>query len=105
MPAWKGVIVDRSTASLEPGQQAGTDIAGQLELYRPASLLLDHRGPVSHLLACDKGAHLDRHEVTSTQLAVDGQVEQRPIPKAPFTVKKGADRPNLPLGQRARCPD
>ena len=99
--AWKGKVLDRSTAPLQPAQEAGTDISCQLELHWPAGLLLDHRRAVSHLRTRDKIADLDLHEVAAAQFAVDRQIKQRPIPKAPFAIKKEADRPNLLLCQRA----
>ena len=53
--ARKGIILDRSTAPLEPRKKAGADISGKLELHRPASLLLDDRGSSpsrSHAACC-----------------------------------------------------
>jgi len=50
-----------------------------LELDRPAGLLLLDDGARSDPFAVRDVAHLQGHEVAATQLAVDAQVEQRQI--------------------------
>lgn len=79
-PAWKGVVVDRPATPLKPGKQAGARIAHQFELDRPPGLLLDDHGAGSYLRTNDQSPDPDPDEIASAQLAVDGEIEQRPIP-------------------------
>lgn len=99
--AWKCIIVDCAAATFEPGEQAGPDVSGQLKLHRLSRLLLDDYGSGPDVGARNDVANLDLHQVTAAQLAVDRQVEQRPIAKAALPIQEEAYSPDLLLGQRS----
>ena len=79
-PAREDEIVQRATTAVEPGQQCFARFGHQLELNGSMGLLLDYRRPVSNGTAGDDVPNLHFDDVASAQLAIDGQVEQRPVP-------------------------
>ena len=68
--AGKDVIVDSSSPSIEPCQQAGSSILEQLELDGASCFLLHHNRPRSNLTAADKVTDFHLNEVTTPELAV-----------------------------------
>jgi hypothetical protein len=97
--ARKDIIGGCATATLKPRNEACSHISGQFELDRSPGLLLDDNRPGPHIGSCQKIADLDLHEVAASQLAVDRQVEQRPVSEARFPIQEKADSPNLFLRQ------
>ena len=59
----------------------------QLEVDLPARLPLRDGGSRSHGTAADELSDPDFHHVTASQLAVDGQVEQRTVAETPFSIE------------------
>src|SRR5262249_47544289 len=94
-PAREGVVVEHTASSFQPSLETGASRFEQLELDRPASLLLRDRGSRSHPAAAHEFADPDLHDVAATQLAVDGKVEKRPVTETPFSVEPEPDGPNL----------
>lgn len=58
--------------------------------------MLDDDRPVASLRPGNKSTDLDFYQITASQLAVDGEVEEGSIPHATFAIQKEADRPDLP---------
>jgi hypothetical protein len=96
-PAREGVVLDRATASFEPGEKAGSHVAGNLKLDRPSRLLLNDDRSRLYLRSSDDIANPDLDEVTAANLAVDRQIEQGSVPNALLAIKEEADRPDLLL--------
>ena len=94
-PARKRIVLDRSSTSFKPGQQAGSHVAGNLKLDRPSRLLLDDDRSRLYRRSGDHIANPDLDEVTAAKLAVDREIEQGSVPDASLAVKEEADRPNL----------
>ena len=72
---------------LEPSLKAGAGRFEQLELDRPTGRLLRDRGSRPDPAAADKLTDSDFHDIAAAQLAVDGEVEKRAVPGAPFPVE------------------
>jgi hypothetical protein len=77
----------------------------QLELDRPARLLLCDRSSRPHPAAADKLTDPDLHDVAAAQLAVDGEVEERAVAEASFPVEPEPYGPDLLRLERALCAD
>jgi len=60
-----------------------------------ASLLLDDESPGFHPPTAHNVANLDFDDVTSTQFAIDSEVEQRPVSQTPLMVQPKTNCPNL----------
>lgn len=72
----EGIVVNRAAPVLQPRLEAGPSCFEQLELDRPAGLLLRDCGSRSHPAAADELTNPNFYDVAATQLAVDGKVEQ-----------------------------
>ena len=85
-----------------PARQVGSLVRppATLELDRPTCLLLNDDGTGAYLPANDQVTDFDPDHVAATQLAIDSQVEQRPITQPTMLVKEEADSPNLSRLQR-----
>lgn len=81
--------------------QTTTSSLSQLELDRPACLLLYDCRPRSNPAAADDLADLHFDDIAATQLAVDGKVEHGPVAQPPFSVEPKPYRPYLLRLQRA----
>ena len=64
-------------------------------------VLLHHESPRPHVSTAYKLADLDLDDVASSQLAVDGEVEQSPVADPLFTVEQEANGPDLLRLQRS----
>ena len=93
--ARKDVVVDCASPVLQPRLYAGSSSLKQLELDRPAGLLLDNRGPRPDPTTAEKLANPDFDDVAAAQLAVDGKVEQSSVAKPSFSVEPKPYRPYL----------
>ena len=91
-PAWEGVVVDGSVPAFKPSLEAGASRFEQLELDRPARLLLHDRRSRPHPAAADQFADPDFHDVTTTQFAVDRKVEERPVANTPPSTTRPCSR-------------
>jgi hypothetical protein len=103
--AWEGVILDRAAPAFQPSLEAGPSRFQQFKLDRPASLLLCNRSSRSNPAAADQLADSDFHHVAPTQFAVDREVEERAVAKAPFPVEPKPNGPDLLRLERAFCAD
>lgn len=77
--AREGVVIKRARAALQPSQHARPRRFEQLELHRPACLLLDDHRTRPDTATADEVTDANLHHIATVQLAIDGQVEQSPI--------------------------
>ena len=95
--AREGVVVEPPAPVFQPSLEAGASRFEQLELDRSARLccvivaLVLTRPPLTSSLI----------RVFTTQLAVDGKVEKRPVAETPFSVEPKPYGPNLLWLERA----
>jgi hypothetical protein len=61
-------------------------LLGQLELHRTASFLLNHDRTIANSAARANVIHLQAHEIASSQLAVDSEIEHCEIALAAFNL-------------------
>lgn len=94
---WKSIIVDGAATPLQPRKQAGADVRRELELDGPAGLLLDDNRPGSDLGTGNDIAYPDLNEISATQLAIESEIEKRPIANPCFAIEEKPHRPNLLL--------
>lgn len=99
-PAWKSIILNGAAAPFQPGQQARSYVAGDLELDRPPRLLLHDDRASPDLRTGDHITDPDFDQVAAAKLAVDGQIEQRTVTNASFAIEEEANCPDLLLGER-----
>ena len=85
-PTGKGIVINCSSPSLKPGKQACPDLGRDLELYWTSSLLLNDHGTSSNFLACHEGPNFDLNEIAASELAIDGEIEQRAVSHSPLSV-------------------
>ena len=76
--AREGVVIKRARAALQPSQHARPRRFEQLELHRPACLLLDDHRTRPDTATADEVTDANLHHIATVQLAIDGQVEQSP---------------------------
>ena len=74
------IIMSRTATSLQPGNQSSTNIRCQFELDGTVGLLLDDNRTVPNVRAGYHVTNFDLHQIAATQLAVDCEVEERPVP-------------------------
>lgn len=102
--ARKGIIFQRAAAQFEPFEQAGASIVHQLKLDWPAGLLLYNCGPGPNFSIANDVTDPDLHQVAAAQLAIDGEIEESPIPNPSVLIKKKAYCPDLAgLRRSDRC--
>ncbi len=94
-PTREHIVVHRAAPLLEPGEQASARVWKQLEVNRSACFLLHDNRSRLDLPAADKVADLHPHQVATPQLAVDHQIEQRPVSHATLLIEVQSDFPNL----------
>src|SRR6516165_12658188 len=74
-------------------------LLGELESYRPTGLSLAHGCPLYCMAVGGDVIDPDGDQVTSSQLAVDGEIEQRQLSHLPLDLKPGSYGPDMPLPQ------
>jgi len=104
-PARKDVVVWHAPAPLKPGHDALARRFEQLELNWSAGLSLHYDRPCADAARGDEVADANVDDIAPSELAIDGEVEQRPIPESSLAVKLEPDGPYLlrlkrPLGAR-----
>ncbi len=100
-PTWEDEFVEPAAAGLKPCEHAAAKLLEKLELNEPTFLLQYHNSARANPAATDNIADFDFDNVASTQLAVDGEVEQRAISWPPFVIKREPDCPKLLRFERA----
>src|SRR5260370_9066832 len=76
----------------KPGSDRGSGLFGNFELDRSAGLLLNNRGAVSDPAAGADIVDLQPDEVTASELAVDGEIEQGKIARPTLQLQPDPDR-------------
>src|SRR5512144_3035939 len=66
----------------DPGRRGVARGLSDLELYRSMRLPLHHNGPGNDAAALRYIAHAERHQVTTSKLAVNRQIEQRKLSRS-----------------------
>src|SRR5439155_21479359 len=79
----------------KPGSDRGSGLFGDFELDRPARLFLNDGGAVSDPAAGTDIVDLQSHEVTASELAIDGEIEQGKVARPALQLKPDPDRPNV----------
>ena len=92
--AWKDVGASICGARVQPVLQRGSGLFHDLELNRPAGLLLDNRRPVSHVAARGYVVDSKADEIAAAQLAVDGEVKHRQIACAALHLEPDTNGPD-----------
>lgn len=103
VPARENVIVQRSTPTFERGAHRSPGSLHQLELDRPLNVLLDHDSLVADEPARHDVANPDGSHVAGAQLAVDHEIEERPVAQSPMLVELERDRQDQLLPQPTFC--
>ena len=101
--ARKDVVVGHAPAALKPRHDALARRFEQLELNWSAGLSLHYDRPCADAARADKVADANLDDVAPSELAIDGEVEQRPIPKPSLAVKPEPDGPYLLRLKRPLC--
>ena len=70
----------RTTTPFQPSQDAVPSMLQQFELDGAAGFLLYDDSPRLDPPPAHDVSDFDLHDITAAQLAVDGKIEQRPIP-------------------------
>jgi len=92
---WKDPILKFSLSNAEIVVECGTRMIGDLECHRPPGFLLtDRRTGERVAIGCDIN-HPDGDDIAATQLAIDGEVEQRKIAQLALQLELRADRPDM----------
>lgn len=82
----KGIVIDSSSPSLQPGKQTSSDLGRNFELHGSSSLLLDDHRASSNFVASDECPDFKFDQIAAAELAVDGEIEKRSISHPSFTV-------------------
>jgi hypothetical protein len=83
------VVVERLTRHL-----------GQLEPDGSAGLALADSGAVDGVAVRRHVIDAERHQIAASQLAVDGEVEQHQVTRAPLELQPGSDAPDVTGSKR-----
>ena len=93
--AWKGKLIQRTAAKFEPLEQAGASIVHQFKLNWSTGLLLNDSRPCPDFAITNNVTDPDFHQVATSQLAIDSEIEKRSISKPSVLIKEATDCPNL----------
>jgi hypothetical protein len=94
-PARENIVSEGAAAQLKPNEEAGPCRLKELKLDRSSGFLLHHDRPRPDLAATDDVADSNLDHVAPAQLAVDGEVEQRPVAQPALVIKPKAYGPDL----------
>jgi hypothetical protein len=95
------ILAACGTEAGQPMSDGAPGLLGDLELNRPAGLLLDHHRSIPDPPARAYVVDFHSNEVATPKLAVDSQIEHREITLAPFQLEPHPDRPDILRLQRA----
>jgi hypothetical protein len=99
-PAREYIVLDRAASPFQPGQNACSHVARDLELDGTTRLLLNDDRSGSDFRSGDDITDPDLDQVAAPKLAVYRKVEQSAVTNAAFTIEKEANSPDLLLGER-----
>ena len=104
-PAWEEMDASAHRRAANPVPDRVARVFRHIELNGPTSLALDDGDTLSDTFANYEIRDFQANKVTTAQLAIDGQVEQRQIPEVSNELKPGTNGPNLLWEQRTFLPD
>jgi hypothetical protein len=94
-PAWKAVVLQPTSTTGEPSDQALPGLLGQLELNRLLGFLLDYCCPVSRGGVHHKLTDAELHQIAPAQLAIDREIKESKVSDPLLSRQVKADRPDL----------
>src|ERR1700751_2887154 len=89
----------------KPGVDRRSGLLGDLELNRPARLLLNNRSAVSDPAAGADIVDLQPHEIAPSEFAIDGKVKHREVAGSLLQLKPDPDGPHVLGLQRSLLTD
>src|SRR5262250_64668 len=89
----------------KPRLDRGSGLLGDLELHRPARLLLNDGRAVTDPTADADIVDLQPHEIAASEFAVDREVEQGEVTGSALYLEPNPDRPHVLGFQRALLPN
>ena len=98
--ARKNEIGESAAAALKPGEQGLSRRLDQFKLDGPFGLLLYDDGAIPDATAGDDVTDANLDHVAAAKLAVDGEVEERPVAHAAMLIEPKPDRPHLLRSER-----
>src|SRR5215470_1202422 len=103
--AWAQISALASVKGGEPLANGSTGLLGNLELHRPASLLLNDGRAIANSPASEHVIDPQPDEITAPELAVDRQIEHRKIASATLHLQLYSNGPDILWLQRALLTD
>jgi hypothetical protein len=98
-PAGEQIVARLLAGSLQIVVDGLSRCLRQLKLDRPAGLLLPNTRAIGCIIARRDVIDLERHDIATTELTVDSEIEQSKVPNPTFDLKLDPDRPDV-LGAR-----
>lgn len=92
---WKQVATTISSNERKPGGQRILRLLGDFKLHGPLGFLLDYGGAVPDRTTRPQVLHAKSDEITGTELAVDGKIEERQFSVRAAHFKANSDRPHI----------
>lgn len=99
--AGESIVLGRAFAALQPGQKSRSRWLQDLKLNGSPRISLHNKSAIPDLRTTDEVANADPDEITSAQLAVDRQIEQRTVTHTSLLFEPESDRPYLLLLERS----
>src|SRR6516164_10388 len=93
--AWEQISALPSVEGGEPVADGSTGLVGNLELHRPASLLLNDGRAIANSPASRHVIDPQPDEIAAPELAVDGEIEHREIAFSTLQLKPYPDCPDI----------
>ena len=94
-PTLEEVIIRCQAGTAHQVRHRVSRLLGDLELDRPLGFLLEYNPAMAHAATMGNVSNPDFDQITSSQLTVDGQVEQSQITMAVGQLKPNSDGPDL----------
>jgi hypothetical protein len=82
----------------------GPGLIGDLELNRPACLLLNDSGAVSNSVAGANIVDLQPHKIAASEFAIDGKIEKSEVARSVLQLQPDPDCPNVLRFERTLLP-
>ena len=93
--AWEQISAVASVQGDDPLADSSTGLVGNLELHRPASLLLNDGRAIANSPASKHVIDPQSDEIAAPELAVDGEIEHREIAFSTLQLKPYPDCPDI----------
>jgi hypothetical protein len=93
--AWPEVVTAKHRRAFDPALHGFSCLFSDLELDGPLGLALHDRSTFFHMARHQDISHLEPHEITASELAVDGHIEEGKVANVIGDLKAHADRPDV----------